>query len=173
MDFANTIACTSCRVSDALASVQEWSRWTNVRDDLPKPRLRPRDLQFLGRFRADLRGLLGACASSSRPDSRALKMVNEIQRRAAQWSVLDWRPGTWIVTRADDRRAPFDQIAGPVIRSFSDLVGGAERLRLRSCLGQGCAHFLLARTRQQVWCSPTGCGNRARAARHYRRQTGT
>ena len=173
VDFANTVACSSCRVSDALSSAEQWSRWTNARKDLPKSRLRSHDLRFLRRLRADLRALLSACTTGNRPDFHALATINSIHRRAAHRLVLDWRPGSWIVTHETANSGPLDEIAGPVVRSFTDLVGGSERRRLKSCLGQGCAHFLLARTRQQVWCSPTGCGNRARAARHYRRVTET
>jgi predicted RNA-binding Zn ribbon-like protein len=41
------------------------------------------------------------------------------------------------------------------------------RQELRACQGPGCVLFFI-RDRRREWCSH-GCGNRARAARHYAR----
>jgi predicted RNA-binding Zn ribbon-like protein len=46
------------------------------------------------------------------------------------------------------------------------LFAGPLRHQLCACPGPGCVlHFVRDTTRRE-WCSP-GCGNRARAARHY------
>ena len=46
--------------------------------------------------------------------------------------------------------------------------------RLRQCQDASCGWLFLDRSRNgsRVWCSSADCGNRTRARRHYRRQTG-
>ncbi|MBG0813518.1 ABATE domain-containing protein [Planomonospora sp. ID82291] len=47
------------------------------------------------------------------------------------------------------------------------LLAGAERERLRTCPAPRCVLYFVKEHGRQEWCS-VGCGNRARAARHYR-----
>jgi predicted RNA-binding Zn ribbon-like protein len=49
------------------------------------------------------------------------------------------------------------------------LLAGPDASRIRACQAPGCVLFFLAERRRRDWCSPA-CGNRARVARHYRRQ---
>ncbi|MBG0827886.1 ABATE domain-containing protein [Planomonospora sp. ID67723] len=46
------------------------------------------------------------------------------------------------------------------------LLAGAEREQLRACPAPRCVLYFVKEHARQEWCS-TGCGNRARAARHY------
>jgi predicted RNA-binding Zn ribbon-like protein len=52
-----------------------------------------------------------------------------------------------------------------------DLLQGLSLYPLRQCHGAGCGWLFLDRTRNRTrrWCSPTDCGNRDRARRHYAR----
>jgi predicted RNA-binding Zn ribbon-like protein len=49
-----------------------------------------------------------------------------------------------------------------------DLFGGPDADRLRACCAPGCVLYFVAAHPRRAWCS-VGCGNRARAARHYQR----
>lgn len=169
VDFANSVACPSCRVADALSSMEEFDRWMRVRPRLPVGKAGPRDVAFLRRFRADIRSLLGASVGRISPPPSSLARVDLARRRASQRSSLMWHGGRWMVMEGDTRRSAAEGIAGAVAQSVTELLVGPERTKLRACRGPGCSHFLLARTRQQIWCSPTGCGNRVRVARHWRK----
>jgi predicted RNA-binding Zn ribbon-like protein len=56
----------------------------------------------------------------------------------------------------------------PVVRSAIDYLGGTDRVR--RCENPRCILYFLEtpRTRRRRWCSMSGCGNRMKAARHYR-----
>lgn len=56
----------------------------------------------------------------------------------------------------------------PVARSAIDHVTGTDRVR--RCENPRCILYFLEtpRTRRRRWCSMSGCGNRMKAARHYR-----
>ena len=48
------------------------------------------------------------------------------------------------------------------------LLGGEEAGRLRACHAPGCVLYFVKTHPRRAWCS-VACGNRVRAARHYRR----
>ncbi|CAN3130782.1 hypothetical protein ACNUDN_04589 [Mycobacterium sp. smrl_JER01] len=54
---------------------------------------------------------------------------------------------------------------GTIAADAVELFGGPDRAHLRACGAPGCILFFLSDGRRE-WCSH-GCGNRARAARHY------
>jgi predicted RNA-binding Zn ribbon-like protein len=169
VDFANTVACPSCRVADALSSAAEYNRWLRGRRDLSIRKVQANDVGTLRRFRADVRALLSACVSRTPPPASSLARVNRARERAAGWNDLMWHRERWMIMERGTMRPAADRNVEAVAQSITDLLVGPDRTKLRACQGPGCSHFLLARTRQQIWCSPTGCGNRVRAARHWRK----
>lgn len=54
-------------------------------------------------------------------------------------------------------------------RAAIEFLAGPERERLRACAAPRRVRYFLKEHGLQEWCKPS-CGNRARAARHYRRQ---
>jgi predicted RNA-binding Zn ribbon-like protein len=48
------------------------------------------------------------------------------------------------------------------------LLGGEDAARLRACYAPGCVLYFVKTHPRREWCS-VACGNRVRAARHYRR----
>lgn len=65
---------------------------------------------------------------------------------------------------ADTERAA---IAAEAVELFT----GEDRVLLRACYAPGCVLYFVKDHPRREWCSPS-CGNRARAARHYRRNRG-
>ena len=65
---------------------------------------------------------------------------------------------------------------GPEERRLGELAAEAVRFfgsdpQLRACLAPGCVLYFVKDHPRREWCGPA-CGNRARAARHYRRHRG-
>ena len=121
----------------------------------------------LRRFRRQVRELLEAGPSSPPPPAS----VRAIRRWAFGGSArptLAWEKGRWRI-RPEVPVLPEAALRARIASDLVALLTGPITHRVRRCQGPGCGHFLLARTRTQIWCSPTGCGNRARVARHYRR----
>lgn len=169
VDLANTVACPGCRGGDALRSTEEARRW--IRRKLPGGRTRvdPDDLRALREFRDELRQLLQAEADHARPPPSALAAINRAVAHSPPGARLRWVRGTWVATEWRDGRSARERLTGRAARSVIDLLGRAHPPLVRRCQGPGCIHFLVARRSQQRWCSPTGCGNRARVQRHYRK----
>jgi predicted RNA-binding Zn ribbon-like protein len=59
----------------------------------------------------------------------------------------------------------------PVVWSAADLLVSGQSARVRACADRRCGWLFLdtSRSRHRRWCSMEGCGNRAKARRHYRR----
>jgi len=65
-----------------------------------------------------------------------------------------------------------DEPLWPILWSFTALSTTDDLARVRRCDGQGCGYYFVDVTlnRSRRFCSSAGCGNRARARRHYQRQ---
>jgi predicted RNA-binding Zn ribbon-like protein len=61
----------------------------------------------------------------------------------------------------------------PVVWNAADLLVSGQTARVRSCADRRCAWLFLdtSQSRHRRWCSMEGCGNRAKARRHYRRHS--
>lgn len=99
---------------------------------------------------------------------------NDWLKRTQASRRLSWG-GSGLAWKQPDIAAALDgillHVADAAIQLFLDTDA---RSRLRLCASDDCDWAFLDRSRRQnrVWCDMTVCGNRAKAARHYRRKVG-
>lgn len=167
--FLNSTDCPACRAGDAFASPRTFRSWQRAQHADARERASERDLARLRRFRDEIRALVLASIRGQDPPPSAVGTVNAALRRSRPGTELVWAGDSWKYIERDGGAAPGDRLARRIARELAELLTGPRRAKLRRCRGRDCAHFLFARTSTQLWCSATGCGNRARAARHYRR----
>ncbi|MFH5208623.1 CGNR zinc finger domain-containing protein [Antrihabitans sp. NCIMB 15449] len=124
------------------------------------------DLATARRLRDAIRTIAAAIVRGDQPDDAAVATLNSCAVSTRQWRELQPRPDLRVVPRTDGTHsaAALSEIAANAI----ELFGGPFRTELRACAGPGCVLFFLKDRPRRQWCSP-GCGNRARAARHYAR----
>ena len=60
----------------------------------------------------------------------------------------------------------------PVARGAAELLTGPDAAHISECQSDDCGWLFLDQTRNhgRHWCDMQGCGNRAKARRHYARQ---
>jgi predicted RNA-binding Zn ribbon-like protein len=169
VDLANTVMVVrEDEIIDLLAAPDDLRRWLRVeRNRLGECDFAIAHLEEIHALRDAVRDLLGACASGTAASPELLERVNSASRRAPIAPTVEASDDSGdltVVERAanDD---PFAQLLGQLARSAIALVAGPEREELRVCRAPSCGMFFLGRRR---WCC-AACGNRARAARHYRR----
>ncbi len=65
-----------------------------------------------------------------------------------------------------------DRMLWPVAKGVADLLTGPEAQRVSECRSDDCGWLFLDQTRNHSrhWCDMQGCGNRAKARRHYTRR---
>src|SRR5262245_49804766 len=118
-------------------------------------------------LRETLAGLFGA------GESRAahIERLNAWLARAPERRRLSASDGTvgWSQQSGGDA---FLALLWPVVWSAADLLVTGQSARVRACADRRCAWLFLdtSRNRHRRWCSMEGCGNRAKARRHYKRQ---
>lgn len=111
-----------------------------------------------------------ADAAASLPDTAIA--VDRLNRAAARAPISrqlrrgDPDPAT--VTHWSPNTDPGDRLLSAAAESAITLLTGPARDRLRACQAPRCVRYFLQDHAKQEWCKPS-CGNRARAARHYRR----
>jgi len=123
-----------------------------------------RDVTAAITLRAAIRELASAVCSMRDFSTRFVETLNEFASGAPSWSELRTTP----TPRAERcSRAPAVTVALAVIAEDAILIlGGPARAELKRCSGPGCVLFFLRSAVRREYCS-AGCGNRARAARHY------
>ncbi|MFE6776750.1 CGNR zinc finger domain-containing protein [Streptomyces sp. NPDC057702] len=174
-------------VTDDLATIQGTTRWLQERGDLlaghvPAGGLAVDEQLRLGivELRQAVRALFARVVSPAPPSpadahrlmppDQAMAHLNASAAREPVAPQIHWPPdGEPIVRLLSARDDPDVRLVSALARSAIDFLGGPPRTRLRACAAPRCVRYFLQSHGRQEWCKPS-CGNRARAARHYRRQ---
>ncbi|MFG3340272.1 CGNR zinc finger domain-containing protein [Glycomyces sp. NPDC048151] len=173
----NTVWASRSVLHDDLATVADLRAWLAAVDpDLgPEPPADEDDLAAFRSLRDALRRLAAVVCEDTRekaasPTDDAVDAAAEVNRAVAAapaWPTLEVRDG-----RPHRGRPPGATAAA---RSLSSIAAQAIELLtepgsadLRACYGPGCVLYFVKDHPRREWCS-AGCGNRARAARHYAR----
>jgi len=162
LDFVNTEIVRDGERVDLLDGPDALEQW--MRDaGLGRVRVTAAALKAAKRLRAALRRF----AAGERSPLRA---INEEFQRAAGALVLRAKDGKFEIAfepREDDARFL-------LARAAANLVANADPSRIRACEGTNCILFFYDTTKSGTrrWCSMAGCGNRMKAAAHYRRKGG-
>ncbi|WP_129843209.1 ABATE domain-containing protein [Streptomyces sp. RFCAC02] len=106
------------------------------------------------------------------PPEQALHRLNAAAARAPVTVALEWPGDAAPATRTVEvDAAPDARLVAHLARASIDFLAGPQRERLRACTAPRCVRYFVKEHGRQEWCKPS-CGNRARAARHYRRARG-
>ncbi len=165
----NTIWANRSQVHDDLTTVG------GLRDFLGVPADQA-DLKAFRELRRALRDLAGVLTEDTRAVAqgrdleRAVAEVNRAARSARQWPQLTVRDGELV--RHNESEGPLAlQALASIAAEAVELFTGENRVLLRACYAPGCVLYFVKDHPRREWCSPS-CGNRVRAARHYRRNRG-
>ncbi len=165
----NTVWANRSQIHDDLTTV------SGLRDFLGVPADQG-DLEAFRALRQALRDLAGVLTEDTRAVAqnrdleRAAAEVNRAARSARQWPQLAVRDGELL--RDNESEGPLAvQALASIAAEAVELFTGENRVLLRACYAPGCVLYFVKDHPRREWCSP-GCGNRVRAARHYRRNRG-
>lgn len=147
----------------------EWLAWRSLMARAGAPAPTDADLSAAHTLRDAVRELLVAAIEGRSPAPSAVTAVNDASALAPAADRLWWD------SRSGPVRARSAPGAGEVARALAalaedaiGLVCGERRADLIACEAPGCIRLLLKDHPRRHWCS-TRCGDRVRAARHYRR----
>jgi predicted RNA-binding Zn ribbon-like protein len=174
----NTICADTAGVHDDLttpAGLHDWLIAVDHRyaaDAVGDPR--PDELAEAKLLRDSLRRLAAFLTDDARPAAQspvesaddAVAAVNRALARLphAQLVIRDGRLSRDRPAPASPTRVALAELAHDSI----DMLTGPSATKLRACHAPGCVRYFVRSHPRREWCSDA-CGNRARAARHYRR----
>ncbi|MEY9988570.1 putative RNA-binding Zn ribbon-like protein [Streptomyces sp. V4I8] len=174
-------------VTDDLATAHGTTRWIQAQADLlaghpPAGKLTADEglRSEITELRRAVRALFARAVSPAPPSSadaqrlmsadQALAHLNTVAAREPVVPQMDWlpegAPATRLLSAEND---PKVRLVAALARAAIDFLGGPQREQLRACTAPRCVRYFVKSHGRQEWCKPS-CGNRARAARHYRRQ---
>ncbi|MFI7068600.1 CGNR zinc finger domain-containing protein [Kribbella sp. NPDC050124] len=175
----NTIWADRRGVHDALVDMHDLHAWLSAIDSattsLPGGgRLRRTDLAAFRALRDGLRRLAAlitedvrASAATDVAVEQAIATVNDAVTRGSMWPQLSLgRSG--LERQSAGTATPAMRALSTIAAEAIELFTSEEQLRLRACYAPRCVLYFVKDHPRREWCS-TACGNRARAARHYRR----
>ncbi len=168
VDLANTVMVVrDGETVDLLASPGDLRLWLEAeRSRLGELSFPAQDLEDIRVVRDAVRDLLAAAARGKAPPPEALRLINAASAAAPVALQLQVGHGTNLRTAEISPGGPrLTRLLGTLARSAIALVTSTEREQLRVCNAPSCGMFFIGARR---WCC-AACGNRARAARHYRR----
>lgn len=185
LDFANTVDWhASDHPIETLTGYPDllvWSAHSGAISDEVAERLagvaehRPQDagqvFQRAIALRDALYDIFAAVAQGARVQGAPLSALNrELGLALPRLQIVAGDEGfIWDWTDAGDA---LDQMLWPVARSAAELLTAGDLSRVRQCADpDGCGWLFLdlSRNRSRQWCDMEGCGNRAKARRHYAR----
>jgi Putative stress-induced transcription regulator/CGNR zinc finger len=176
----NTIWADTAGVHDDLTTLAGLRDWLVAVHDpgldaLEDPR--PDELADAKLLRDSLRRLAAFCTDDRRPAAQSPVDSVDYAVAAVNWAVIH-RPHLQLVVQGGelhrDRPAPTSptRVAlAELAHDSIDMLTGPTATKLRACHAPGCVRYFVRSHPRREWCSEA-CGNRARAARHYRRIRG-
>jgi predicted RNA-binding Zn ribbon-like protein len=175
--FMNTIWADTAGVHDDLttpAALHDWLVTVCDRDGTALEDPRPDELAEAKQLRDSLRRLAAFCTDDPRPAAQS--PVDSVHDAVAAVNrAVTHRPHAQLVMR-DGRlhrdhpapTAPTRLALAELAHASIDMLAGPTATKLRACHAPGCVRYFVRSHPRREWCSEA-CGNRARAARHYRR----
>lgn len=105
------------------------------------------------------------------PEPEHLERLNAIYMEGLRHRRLAWRGDSYEVAWSGVGE-DFSSILWPIAESAVQLLVGEDISLARHCNGDGCDWLFIDTTRNHSrrWCSMSGCGNRAKAKRHYQKR---
>lgn len=172
----NTIWADRAGVHDDLRTTSGLADWLVAIGVTDRPvRVTSDDVARARRLRDALRRVAALCTDDTRV--AAASAVEDIDVAIAEInSLVAACPPTPRLTLRDGQLIGDTATVGPPVTRALTAVAGeaievftrADSPQLRACHAPGCVLYFLQDHPRREWCSTT-CGNRARAARHYRR----
>jgi predicted RNA-binding Zn ribbon-like protein len=177
IELGNTTYAVRGHPKDGLRTVGNLAAW--LRDMRPRLAVPLTDADLRGVTDGDLRqarelrdvirALAAAVVNGREPAPDTVATLNRHAGRAPRWRELRTtpEPHTTLCTASRPIAATLAALAEDAVALFA----GPARHDVCACHGPGCVLYFLRDTPRREWCS-AGCGNRARAARHYAKVRG-
>ena len=182
LDFVNTLIVQNGRPVDLLSRFDDLAVWlgqsrvldmerskTMIRS-WDKDREAARVIERARAFRAALRHMVERVVEGKAVPQTVVDQINELLQHHVGRGQLRRVKGGFEKRFQSDFREPI-QLLWPVAESACDLLAYGDPSLIKKCENVACVLFFYDTTKNHSrrWCSMSACGNRMKAAAHYRR----
>ena len=181
LDFANTVNNRIGNPRELLNSYDDlltWSQEAHILIEQEVEALRERAQRQPGAaaevltravaVREAIYAIFATRAHEVTPASSDVDRLNtELTRANTQMCLVPGQDGfTW---NWADKEQALDAMLWPVVRSAADVLTSEELQDVRVCASDDCGWVFLdtSKNHSRRWCDMKGCGNRAKARKHY------
>jgi len=187
LDFVNTVdwraRSQQIEYLHQYSDLLVWGQYVGVLDDSQAqalvrgarsdPREAVRAFHRAIELREALYRIFSAAARDTPASAADLTLISEELSHAMAQSALMPGGEAYLWDWPGDRLA-LDRVLWPVVRSAAALLTSDHLQHVHLCEGEGCGWLFLDTTKNHSrrWCRMGGCGNRAKARRHYHRTRG-
>lgn len=167
LDFAGTMLWRRTACTDLLqepGDLQQWAREAGVLDEMEPPS--GADVHTAREVREAIYSVVSAAVlGGPQPSSHQVDVLNSLARKPLPLVTLVPGGGT-------SSSGTFAQVASLLARDTIDLLGSADRAKVKECANPDCTRLFVDHSRgaSRRWCGMAECGNRAKAADYRRRK---
>lgn len=121
-------------------------------------------------LQAALRTMAEHIAAGKPVPQASLVTINEVLRHGSAYIQVERKRGVF-KKRAHADHATAMQLLAPIAEAAADLLCHGDLSLVKKCNNPRCILYFYDTTKNHArrWCSMAGCGNRMKAAAHYRR----
>ena len=171
LDLVNTVANrASSQARECLVTVTDLKAWSDAAGLTLNGVLTLADLGEVRTLREHLHeAFAAAIAGQPLPDGDLAAIDSRLDSAKNHWRLRS--QGARAAYAWRDQASGADHILLPILGGATTLLTGDDLARVKVCAGHGCGWLFLDQSRNGLrrWCSMGDCGNRAKAARFYRR----
>jgi predicted RNA-binding Zn ribbon-like protein len=175
LDFVNTEKISDGARVDLLRDTSALAAWLKELAIFPDSfSLKGREAEALAEartLRASLRKMMEQIAAGSEISSDTLAAVNRVLAHRQNYSQITHHTGNVFTKQIV---APYTEplhLLAPIAEDAAELLFHGDLSLIRKCENPQCILFFYDTTKNHArrWCSMGACGNRAKAAAHYKR----
>lgn len=186
LDFVNTVPALAGGPAELLSTWSDVARWAAASGAIADwgtaggrslelaPARAARWLVRAIRLREAVRTLLQGRLDGLSPSREALSTLNAELRGGLRRTIVRASPDRSLTARVEGLGPSPRRLLAELAESAAHVLTHADTARVRRCAGHACVLWFLdtSKNGQRRWCSMDACGNRAKAAAHYRRNAG-
>ena len=121
-------------------------------------------------FRDQLKRMARSIAEGKRVPSAVLEKINEVlSKSTGHFELLSTKGGYTTAFKTDIEGSPDPLL--PIAESAAELLSEGDLSLVRKCKREACVLYFYDTSKRhgRQWCTMSVCGNRSKAAAHYRR----
>lgn len=169
IDFVNTRILVRDEVVDLIDTPEALSAWLKAAGVTAASLWTKEMLASASALRQAIRDALTSKASGKAAPGEAITVINDHLAHSDRQMRLSVADDGYALTPAQESLSP-DAVLGLLAQRAAELMVAADHKALKNCANESCVLIFkdVSRGNKRRWCSMETCGNRSKAAAHYR-----